>query len=253
MPAWEQIEPTELHKIIVCHWGHDYHNYVNWSPARNFAAGAQFTIRYAMAGYTIEEAERYFQRSEMNPLHAKLEETAKWEVGTTVPSLYAFPVCDPAGTTFDELQSVRNPFTGWHYVGNYTVDREIGHTDHYSLRLDGTATVSGQFYHNMIDNYTNRYLCTFWLKTRGVQGKLTAKFKYPWGDKPCDTYPLPITGDTDWQEIAFVTTVPKMTPDNSDASELIIQHEGAGTIWFDDFSVKPLGDEEQVVEHLPGK
>ncbi|MHB9134202.1 MAG: family 16 glycoside hydrolase [Armatimonadota bacterium] len=253
VPAFEHLEPADPTWIIVCHWGHDYHNAVRWEQGRNFKANDQYIIRYALAGYTMDEGERYFQRSEINPLHAKIEETNKYLVGSTVPSLYAFPVCEPAGTTFDELQSARNPFTGWHYIGKYTVDREVGRTDHYSLRLDGAAKVSGQFYHNMIDNYSDRYLCTFWLKTKGVQGKLTAKFKYAYGEKPCDTINLPITGDTDWQEISFITSVPKMTKDNSDSSELVIQNDGAGTVWFDDFSVRSLGDDEKVIEHIPGK
>ncbi len=253
LPAWEHLEPVDPAWVIVCHWGHDYHNVVRWEQGRSFKAGEQFVIRYAMAGYTTEEGERYFQRSEKNPLHAKIGESSEWLVGTVVPSLYAFPICEPAGTTFDELQSARNPFNGWHYIGNYFCDREVGRSDRYSLRLEGPAKVSGQFYHNMIDNYADRYLCTFWLKTRGVQGKLTATFKYAYADKPCDTYELPITGDTDWQEISFVTSVPKMTADNSDSSELIIQHEGVGTVWFDDFSVRPLGDDEQVDEHIPGR
>lgn len=254
VPAFEHLAPADPHWIIVCHWGHDYHNCLRWEQGRKFKTGEQLTINFVLAGYTTAEGERAFQRSEINPLHATMEDgPSKWAVGKIVPSLYAFPVCDPAGTTFDELQSVRAPFTGWHYVGNYTVDRTVGHTDSYSLRTDGKSRVSGQFYHNMIDNYANRYLVTFWVKTKGMQGKVTAKFKYAYGDKPCDTFNLPLIGDTDWQEVSFVTTVPQMTKDNSDSSELVIETDGPGTLWFDDFSVRPLGDDEKPVEKIPGK
>jgi hypothetical protein len=254
VPAFEHLAPADPHWVIVCHWGHDYHNSLRWEQGKQVKDGEQLVIRYAFAGYTTDEAERYYRQSELNPWHAKFEESAsKWVVGRQVPSTYAFPVCDPAGDTFDELHSVREPFTGWHYVGNYTLDRQVGRTDSYSLRLDGPARVSGQFYHNMLDNYTNRYLCTFWVKTKGLQGKLTAKFKYAYGDKPCDSFVLPFTGDTDWQQISFVTTVPQMTKDNSDSSELVLQNEGTGTVWLDDYSVRPLGDDEKVIEHIPGK
>ncbi len=238
-PTWEHLAPVDPHWIIVCHWGHDYHDVVRYEQGRTFKAGEQLAIRYVMTGYPPQEVARYFDRSEIDPTHAKLEEIGHGYLSTLVPSPYAFPVCDPAGTTFDELQSAREPFTGWHYIGKYTVDNTVGHTDHYSLRLDGPAKVSGQFYHNMIDNYTDNYRVTFWIKTRGVQGKVNAIFKYAYAATPSETHELKVSGDTDWQQITFVSSVPRMTKDNSDSSELIIQLEGAGTLWFDDFSVTP--------------
>lgn len=246
-PAWEHIEPKDKTWIIVCHWGHDYHNSVRWEQGRTFKAGEQFTIRYTMTAFAREEADRLYTRSEMNPLHADLEAKQKGNLFMYVPTPYAFPICDPAGTSFEQLQSAREPFTGWHWIGDYSIDNTVGRTDHYSMRLDGPTNVTGTIYHNMLDIYSKKYLCTFWLKTKGLKGTVKMKLWYPWdGDKGlCDTAEFGLSGDTDWQQMSFVTNVFSQ----HDGTEFILQVNGAGTVWMDDFSVRPVEDGETVTEH----
>ncbi len=134
------------------------------------------------------------------------------------------------------------------------MDRDMGRTDHYSLRLDGPAGVTGLLYHHMIDGYAKRYLCSFWLKTQGVRGAgPMAKLRYPWSDAACDTIETGLTGDNDWQEVSFVTTVPCITPTTYDASEFILQLDGTGTVWLDDVSLRPIEEAETIIERRPEK
>ncbi|HEY3415398.1 MAG TPA: LamG domain-containing protein, partial [Armatimonadota bacterium] len=248
-PVFEHLAPKEKTWIIVCHWGHDYHNAVRWEGGRQFKAGEKYTIRYAMTAYTSEEGEQYFLRSKMNPLHANIEEKSKNNLFMYVPSPYAFPICDPGGTTFDTLQSVREPFTGWQWMGDYTMDRELGHIDHYSLRLDGPTNLTGTFYHNVIDIYAKKYLCSVWVKTKGVRGKgPVLQLKYTFDESKGDIIDTGLTGDNDWTLVSFVT-------DNAvkvyDSTDFRVKFEGAGTVWIDDFSVKPIEDGEKVTEFRP--
>ncbi|MHB9134385.1 MAG: LamG-like jellyroll fold domain-containing protein [Armatimonadota bacterium] len=247
-PVWEHIEPADKTWVIVCHWGHDYHNAIRWESGRNFKKDEKYTIHYVMTAYTQEEGERIFQRSKLNPLHANIEEKNKNSLFNYVPSPYAFPIMDPAGTSFEELQNVREPFTGWHTMGDYTMDREVGRTDHYSLRLDGPSSMTGTMYHNMFDIYAKKYLCTLWLKTKGVSGKgPKVTMKYTFDAKPCDTFETGLNGDNDWQQLSFITSVPA----THDSTDIIVEHTGAGTVWVDDFSLRPIEEGENVVEHRP--
>ncbi|MHB9026177.1 MAG: LamG-like jellyroll fold domain-containing protein [Armatimonadota bacterium] len=248
-PVFEHIAPKERNWIIVCHWGHDYHNAVRWESGRQFKAGEKYTIRYALTAYTTEEGEQLFLRSKMNALHENLEEKQKNNLFLVVPSPYAFPIVDPSGTTFDTLQSAREPFTGWHWMGDYTMDREVGHTDRYSLRLDGPANLTGTFYHNVIDVYGKKYLCSVWIKTKGVRGKgPVVQLKYTFDESKGDIIETGLIGDNDWQLISFIT-------DNAvkvyDSTDFRVKFEGAGTVWIDDFSVRPIEEGEKVEEHRP--
>ncbi len=167
--------------------------------------------------------------------------------------MFAFPVCEPAGTSFDQLFNTRVPYIGWQWYGDYDNDRQVGRTDHYSMRLTGPARVSGQLFHHMIDGNASRYLCTFWLKTQGVKGPLpVAVLQYPWNEEvPKDVLDTGLTDDNDWTEFSFVTQVPVITAQTYDSSEFILEHTGTGTVWLDDWSVRPLADDEEVTEKRP--
>jgi hypothetical protein len=247
--GFEYFNPGQKNWIIVCHWGHDWHSVIQYPQGRTFKAGEQLTIKYAMVGYPHEEAERYYTQSDLNPLHANLEEKQKANHFLYVPTPYAFPICDPAGTSFEQLQSAREPFNGWHYYGDYSVDNTVGRTDHASMRLDGPALVNGTIYHNMLDIYAKQYLCTFWLKTKNLKGNIKVKLWYPWdgakGKRSEMNIALP--GTNDWQQVSFITDV--MT--QHDGTEFIVQVEGAGTVWVDDFSIRGIEPGEKVEEHLP--
>ncbi|HEX2973282.1 MAG TPA: family 16 glycoside hydrolase, partial [Tepidisphaeraceae bacterium] len=190
-PVWEHNTPGERTYNGICHWGYDYHQNFTWTDKqRKFKAGDHFHITYAMTGYPPEEGEKYFLQSKLAAKNENIEQPGKVINLMRVPSAYAFPVCDPAGTTFDQLVSSREPYVGWQFVGDYTIDNEIGRTDHHSLRLDGPASTDGQFYHHMLDSNAKRYLCTVWLKTKGVKGDVKVVLRYSFNPKgPADVIP----------------------------------------------------------------
>ncbi|MHB9130938.1 MAG: LamG-like jellyroll fold domain-containing protein [Armatimonadota bacterium] len=247
-PAWETNVPGESAFYEVCHWGYDYHHRFMWyDKPHTYKANETLLLNYSLVGYPPEEAERLFQQAAIGPQHLKAEIPEKMRNLGLVPSAYAFPVAEPAGNDFTILHNTITPFTGWQYSGDYTIDNAVGHNDHYSLRLDGPGTATGMMYHHMLDLYAQKYLCTAWVKTKGVRGGrgVIIKLKYSFLATPCDTVETGITGDTDWQQISFITTVP-LTHDSTD---VIFQLDGMGIAWIDDFSLRGIEDGETPVEY----
>ena len=254
-PVWEHHTAGEQTNIGVCHWGYDWHQYVHIPEPRQYKAGDHLVIRYALVGYRPEEGEKLFLESVLCPRTDQPEVAAKPRNFLRIPSAFGYAVCEPAGTSFDQLYNVREPYIGWQFYGDYAMDRHVGRTDHYSLRLDGPAHAKGLIYHHMIDGHAKRYLCSVWLKTKGVGGSgPVVKLYYPWGaDRACDTVRTGWTGDCDWQEVSFVTEVPAVTPTTYDSSEFLVSVDGPGIVWVDDFSLRPLEEGETVVEHRPSE
>ncbi len=255
-PVFEHDIPHQRSYIGVCHWGYDWHQLIIWDEGNHqFKAGSRFTFNHVLTGYPPAEGEKLFLASKLHPRMENAEPADHPEYTyLQLPSPYAFAVCDPSGTDFKQLYSVREPYNGWQFYGDYVNDREVGHNDHYSMRLDGPTSVAGLIYHNLFDGNAKAYLCTCWLKTKGVKGKVLVRLKYPygeWGVMHNDTIDTGLQGDHDWTEISFRTTVPTITPTTYDASEFSVLVNGVGTVWLDDFSLRPLGDNEQVVEHRP--
>lgn len=255
-PVWEHLTPEMKCNIGVCHWGYDWHQYVywGWDKQRTFKPGETFTVHYVMTGYPPAEGEKLYLASTLHPAVENPEPEGKHFGFLQVPSELSYPVVEPAGTSFDKLYDARVPYIGWQWYGDYDNERQVGHTDRYSLRLDGPAKVNGQFYHHMIDGNAKRYLCTFWLKTKGVQGAApVAVLQYPWNEKVHkDIIQTGLVGDNDWTEFSFVTTVPVITAETYDSSEFNLECKGVGTVWLDDWSVRPLADDEQPVEKRGG-
>ncbi|MHB9134227.1 MAG: LamG-like jellyroll fold domain-containing protein [Armatimonadota bacterium] len=252
-PVFEHNMPGYKTNIGVCHWGYDWHQYVWWGDkARPFKKDEHFTIKFAFAGYPPTEGEQLFLKSTLHPQMTEAEVPDKVRSFMKLPSAYAYPVADPAGTSFEQLFSVREPYIGWQFYGDYTNDREVGRTDHYSLRLDGPAKATGLIYHHMLDGYGKHYLCTVWLKTQGVKGNLKVILRYPWNPKvPADVITTGLTGDNDWQEISFISDLPVILPDRYDATDFVVELNGTGTVWVDDFSLRPIEEGEKVVEKRP--
>jgi len=261
-PAWEHNLPGQTLEMGVCHWGYDWHQRVRYlshkGQRRDFKTGERVTFRHVATAYPPAEAEKLYMASTLHPMHEKLgtldhysEKVRKRIEPSTVRDGFAIPICDPAGTDFTRLGSIREPFTGWPWRGLFTLDRSVGHNDTFSLRLDGPAETNGLIYHHMLDP-AKRYLCTFWVKTQGTGNKgPIIKLKYSYRDTPCDLVETGLTGDNDWQKISFVTTVPIITFETYDSSSIELSLEGEGKFWLDDFSIIPLGDDEKATDELP--
>jgi len=258
-PVWEYEVPGERLLAEVCHWGYDFHQRIRWGgKLKQYKAGDRVRIRHVATAYPPREAEKLFLAAPLHDQHAnprrfheqpfaKLPRLYK----NSVPDEFAFPVCDPAGNDFTRLFSVRQFYVGWQYRGLYKVDRTVGHNDRYSMRVEGPAEAYGEFYHHMIDP-VQKYRCTLWLKTKGVTGAApVVRLKYAYRDTPCDAVDTGLTGDNDWVKISFVTTVPCARNDSYDSTRIDLVHKGKGTVWMDDFSVRPLAEGETIADELP--
>jgi hypothetical protein len=251
-PAFEHYTPNERTYVGVCHWGFDWHQYVHWGEKpRDIKAGTKFTITHVLSGYTPQEAESLFNASKLHPKNDQPEISDRPQNVFKVPSPHGYAVCDPSGTSFDQLYNTREPYVGWQFYGDYQLDREVGRTDHYAMRLDGPAKSVGMIYHHMLEP-AKRYQCTVWLKTKDVQGPLTLKLYYPWNPKlPVDTIETGLYGTNDWTEVSFVSTIPCITAETYDSSEISFEVKGAGTVWVDDFSLLPVPEGQPGVDKRP--
>lgn len=258
-PAWEHTIPGETLEMGVCHWGYDWHQRVRYPGRHDFKVGDQKTFEYVMTAYPPVEAERLFMASTLHPKHEQLESLKKYKAKgralmepTTAPDGFTLPICDPAGTDFTRLGSIREPFVGWPWRGVYRLDTAVGRNDSFSLRMDGPAKSNGLIYHHMIEP-ADQYVFTLWVKTQEVSGTPPViKLQYSYKDNtPCDTVETNLEGDNDWQKISFVTTVPAITFESYDSSTLILSHQGKGKVWIDDFSLRPVGVDETPGDQLP--
>jgi len=253
-PIWIHDVPNEKFRHAVCHWGWDWHQTVRWPKTRTFKAGERFKIKFAATALPPHEADRIYRKSVLHPQQDRVTANATQRVDEhSVGNGFAFPVCDPAGTDFTRRYTVRKPFVGWQFSGRYTLDDAVGHGDSCSLRLDEGGKTEAFIYHHMMDGNAKRFLCTVWVKTRGVLEKgPVVVLKYPWKKTgPRDALETGITGDTDWQRLSFVTKVPGITPMTYDCITFGVQLEGKGRVWIDDFSIRPIPDGEKADDHLP--
>ena len=258
-PAWEHRIPGETLEMGVCHWGYDWHQRIRYlGGPKQFSPGDRQTFRFVMTAYPPEEGERLYRASALHRQHESLESLDRYQPDvrarlepSSVPDGFAIPICDPAGTDFTRLGSIREPFVGWPWRGRYRLDATAGRNDTHSLRLEGPAEVNGLIYHHMIDP-AERYLCTVWLKTAGIGDTgPVVKLKYSYRDTPCDVVETGLIADSDWQEVSFVTTVPAITFETYDASTFELKLAGRGTVWLDDFAIRPLAEDEAAVDRLP--
>jgi len=255
-PAFEYNVPGATFRNAICHWGYDWHQSVIYGrPGRAFKNGERVTIRHAFTAYPPRESERMFEQATLHPVHlAKGWRPMRKHHFNAYCSPHAYPICDPAGTDFTRVYNTRTPSVGFAWAGRYQLDRTVGHNDTYSLRLEGPAKATGLIYHHMIDINVKKYLCTLWLKTRGVKDAsptVTLQFSFAKDPLPRDTIETGLAGDTGWQKFSFVTTVPVCSQNTYDSSDIILELKGKGTVWLDDFSITPIEDGQTATDVLP--
>ncbi len=249
-PVWEFSVPGTSVRIEVCHWGYDFHQ--RMVPTNSsFRAGDSLSLRFALTAYPTNEADRIFRESALSPQNNSYAAPAK-PSPRTAPDGFALPICDPSGTDFRVAETIRAPFVGWPFMGSYKLDSAVGRDDKNSLRLDGPGVLRGEFYHHMIDSRPGPYRFTIWIKTRGCSAAPIIELKYPYAkDGPADTVDTALSGDNDWQEISFITYVPSLTPRTYDSTEIWLRLDGEGSVWIDDFSVRPVDEGEDSSDRLP--
>ncbi|HEY3418472.1 MAG TPA: LamG domain-containing protein [Armatimonadota bacterium] len=210
----------------LCGWAYDVH--MRWYPVKSGQTlqPGIYTVKWQMTSVDGKQGDTWLQQATFcapEDLEKKLllytagighvekfDTTAKW-----ASPFYTYPLGDAS------LQ-----------------DTTTGHTDKTSLKIDGprsaASMVGGSVYSDPVLENTS-YEVTAWVKTKDVQGEGPGII---FGGQPY--YPL-ITGTTDWQKIGFVCrpgqplhTVP-----------FTLTNSGSGTVWFDDFQIRPLKKDEQ--------
>jgi hypothetical protein len=142
--------------------------------------------------------------------------------------------------TFSKVVKWASPFYQYPWGDGSLQDTTVGHGDNFSLKLQGPrsagSVVGGSVYNDPVLANTD-YEVSAWVKTKDVRGEGPG---LSFGGK---SYYPGVTGTHDWQKIGFVCrpglplhTVP-----------LSVLNSGSGTVWFDDFMIRPLQPGERPV------
>jgi len=141
---------------------------------------------------------------------------------------------------FDKVVKHATPFYEYAWGDSSLQDATVGRGDSASLRLVGPrradTTVGASHFMEGVAKDTLHEVSA-WVKTRDVRGE------GPGMTFGGQTYVPRITGTTDWQRIGFVC---KPTPPLY-IVPLRLFNSGSGTVWFDDFRIRPMKKGEKPV------
>ncbi len=136
------------------------------------------------------------------------------------------------------------------WLGQYAIDRSVGHGDSISMRIDGAKTGAngdnspwmemGPSYRS--GPYTGlKYRIGLWVKADNFKGKVAIRAKditFPSKrDIPKQEAELAIDGKCDWTHVSFETDFPRL----AHFWKMYIDVRGEGTVWVDDVEIVPLG------------
>jgi len=216
-------------RLGLCHWGYDFHQKEE-GPHIQLPPGTERDYSLTLTGTPPEEVERAFATSTVAPRVAASQDE--------------YAVFDPSGTTFDRTSTRTEP-RGTMVFEEGALDREIGHGDRNSLRIDGPGNARVQVYQYAVEQYAERWWLRGWVKSADVRGRgLQARIKYSYGPEPEDVFYIGARGTNDWTPFSFVTEV--LT--RRDSTTLTFELDGVGQVWLDDLSLSalPPGEEPAV-------
>ncbi len=222
--------PTSQFHSELCHWAHDVH--MRWFPVKygQTLNPGTYTVKWRLTSVDGKQAEEWLQQADI--------------CGVSDPdaSLLLYTAGIGERETFDKVVKWASPFSpypwssllDWYDLrqGNLQ-DPTVGREDHTSLRLQGprsAVSMTGASVYNDRVLPNTDYEVSAWVKAEGVQGEGPG---LTFGGQ--DYYPR-ITGTQDWQRIGFVCR-----PDEPLHTVILgMLNSGSGTVWFDDFMVRPL-------------
>jgi hypothetical protein len=144
---------------------------------------------------------------------------------------------------FDKAVLLASPHPE-HRIWAGVLDRNVGHNDHSSLRLDGPTeawTQTGSSY--FTGAYPKKIRVSGWVKTLNVRGEGPAVgFRRFDNRHAFEFHATGITGTTGWTPFSYVTAFPA----DCWGVTLYWRNSGTGTAWLDDFKIEPVEDSAPV-------
>lgn len=134
---------------------------------------------------------------------------------------------------FDKVVPKASHFGEYPWGSGAMQDTTVGRTDSTSLRLTGPMLADSEIGGNRFTEPLEQgvdYQVSAWVRTQDVRGEGPGIL---FGDQ---AYYPGITGTTDWQRIGFVARL----AGPADVLPIALHNSGAGTVWFDDFEIRPL-------------
>lgn len=155
----------------------------------------------------------------------------------------------------ESIEGVARPW-GWdlmtYTATAITLDSAVKQHGAYSLQLNASSATGAQLLTFNLEPYElqkKTIAIDGWIKTRELQG--TASFMLSYQAKK-DTHVIEIrsevvTNSREWTRL----TIKAKLPDDISLIYLVVQHEGIGTAWFDNFSVAINGKKKEELEIAP--
>lgn len=238
-PVFE-LDPDSAEQTVahLCEWAYDIHLGIlvpTESGGAILRKGKSYEAKYRCSALDAPEARQRLQGVKLRPLTAEQQETLNRPAYVAGVNAFSEPI------QAEDLRWpwVAGPGAGW--------DREVGHLDAHSLRLDSK---SGEAFweikvgrENFMDPLRVGERCRLcaWVKTAEPQGGIVRLgFGYGVARQPGVTgealemeyyWSEEIREATDWTQIE-VDGLP--VPENTMWAHLLLKLEGPGTAWFDD-------------------
>ncbi len=230
-PVWSlqgsSVPGSEFYTEL-CGWAFDVH--MRWYPVKSgeTLAPGTYTVNWRLTSVDGKQADEWLAQADF------------CAPGDLNKELLLYTAGIGNVERFGKVVKWASPFYEYPWGDASLLDKTVGHGDNTSLRLDGPqeagAAVGGSVFSDPVLPDTS-YEVSAWVKTKDVQGEgpglmFGGQFYFPL-----------ITGTTDWQKIGFVCrpneplhTVP-----------FRVLNSGSGSVWFDDFMIRPLKEGETPV------
>lgn len=209
----------------LCGWAYDVH--MRWWPVKygQTLQPGTYTVKWRLTSVDGKQGEAW------------LNEATFCAPGDLEKTLLLYTAGIGEAEEFDKVAKHASPFHEYPWGDGQLQDTTVGHGDKTSLKLEGPrsagSVVGGSVYNDPVLDKTD-YEVSAWVKTKDVQGEGPG---LRFGGK---AYYSGITGTQDWQKIGFVCRPgePLHTVSFS------VFNSGSGTVWFDDFMIRPLKEGE---------
>jgi hypothetical protein len=210
----------------LCGWAYDVHMRV-WpgGPKSSTLGPGTYTVKWQLSTVNGTQGDAWLKQATLLKCSDPEKKVLQYTAGIGHVE------------TFSTVTKWAEPFYTYP-LGDATLqDATVGHTDKTSLKIVGpheaTSCVGGSVYSDPVLENT-RYEVSAWVKT------LDARGEGPGLKFGGQVYVSRLTGTRDWQRIGFVCTPgqPLHTVNFS------LFNSGSGTVWFDDFQIRPLKKDE---------
>ncbi|MHB9024578.1 MAG: LamG-like jellyroll fold domain-containing protein [Armatimonadota bacterium] len=216
---------SEFHTEL-CGWGYDVH--MHWYPIKigGTLGPGTYRVQWQLTSADGKQGDAWLAQAGFCP------------AGDMTKKLLVYTGGVGHQERFNKVVLHASPFGEYAWGDAALQDTRTGHGDSTSLKLVGprsAATTTGASQYTEPVEANTLYEVSAWVKTKDARGE------GPGMEFGGQVYVPRITGTTNWRKIGFVC---KPNPPLY-IVPIRLFNSGSGTVWFDDFRIRPLKKDEQ--------